>query len=381
MQGYVHPDFADVAARFGRQIARQRVGGGAVAVYHRGAAVVDVWAGDRNAAGEPWEKDTMSLSWSTTKGVASTALHILADRGMVGYDEPVARYWPEFAQAGKGAVTVRQVLAHEAGLHRLRDMIESAEDILDWERMSEGLAAAAPAYEPGTRSGYHALTYGNLIGEIVRRVSGKPVHEVVQVEIADPLGLDGLYLFTPPAERSRIAQPTRMPRMFEGGSAPEWMERRSTVLAEMLRVAPDGLGSLFWSTAVYDGCVPSANGVFTARSLARMYSAIAGGGQFEGVRLLSPETVEAMGEVQSNRPDAVVGFPMRWRLGYHLVGTTRGILPKAFGHWGYGGSGAWADPSRNLAVAMVVNRVAGTPFADHRMIQLSGAAVRCADSR
>ncbi|MBX7161886.1 MAG: beta-lactamase family protein [Acidimicrobiia bacterium] len=382
MQGFVHPDFADVAARFGRQIARQNVGGGSVCVYHRGECVVDVWGGDRNAAGEPWEHDTMALSWSTTKGVASTALHMLADRQMVDYEAPVCRYWPEFAQNGKGAITVREVMAHEAGLHRLAEMIDTCDDMLDWDRMTAGIEAAAPAYEPGTRSGYHALTYGNIVGEIVRRVSGKAVYEFVQVEIADPLGVDGLNLWVPPDQRHRVAQLTKMAAFLDGGRPmPAGLKRASAHLRELDAVSVPGMGSLFWSPRVFDGVVPSANGMFTARSLARMYAAIAEGGTLDGVRLLSPDTVDAMGKLQSRRVDAVVAFPMHWRMGFHLVGTPRGILPYAFGHWGYGGSGAWADPSRRLAVAMVVNRVAGTPFGDQRLAIASGAAVGAADKR
>lgn len=382
MQGFVHPDFAEVAARFGRQIAHQNVGGGAVCVYHRGECVVDVWGGDANAAGEPWEHDTMALSWSTTKGVASMALHMLADRKMVDYDAPVIRYWPEFGANGKESITVRQVMSHEAGLHRLAEMIDSAEELLDWGRVTAGIEAARPAYEPGTRSGYHALTYGNIVGEIVRRVSGKPVYEFVQVELADPLGLDGLNLWVPHDQRYRVAQLTKMAKFMEGNRPmPAVLARSSSHLREISAVAVPGLGSLFWSPRVFDGVVPSANGMFTARSLARMYAGIAEGGTLDGIRIVAPGTVEAMGEVQSRRADAVVAFPMQWRMGFHLVGTPRGILPHAFGHWGYGGSGAWADPSRRLSAALVVNRVAGTPFGDQRLVQISGSAVAAADRR
>lgn len=383
MQGFVHPDFAEVAARFGRQVATQNVGGGAVCVFHRGECVVDVWAGDRNAAGEAWEHDTMALSWSTTKGVASLALHMLADRQMVDYDAPVARYWPEFAANGKDGITVRQVMSHEAGLHRIDEMIESADDMLDWDRFAAGIESAAPAYEPGTKAGYHALTYGNIVGEIVRRVSGKAVYEFVQVEIADPLGLDGLNLWVPHEQRHRVAQLTRMPGYLDrpGAKMPAVLTRTSSHMRELEHVGLPGMGSLFWSPRVYDGVVPSANGIFTARSLARMYAAVAEGGTLDGVQIVSPQTVEAMGQVQNRRIDAVVAFPMQWRMGFHLVGTSRGILPYAYGHWGFGGSGAWTDPSRRLAAAMVVNRVAGTPFGDQRMVQISGAAVAAADRR
>lgn len=382
MQGFVHPDFAEVAARFGRQIAHQAVGGGAVCVYHRGECVVDVWGGDRNAAGEPWEHDTMALSWSTTKGVVSLALHMLADRQMVDYEAPVAAYWPEFARNGKESITIRQVMSHEAGLHRLTEMIDSADDLLDWERVTAGIESARPAYEPGTRSGYHALTYGNIVGEIVRRVSGKAVYEFAQVELADPLGLDGLNLWVPHDQRHRVAQLTKMSAFLDGARPmPAALARASSHLREISQVGVPGMGSLFWSPRILDAVIPSANGIFTARSLARMYAAVAEGGTLDGVRIVSPDTVDAMGRLQSRRVDAVVAFPMHWRMGFHLVGTQRGILPHAFGHWGYGGSGGWADPTRRLSVALVVNRVAGTPFGDQRLVQISGSAVAAADRR
>jgi CubicO group peptidase (beta-lactamase class C family) len=392
MQGTATEEFGEVSAVFRRQL-RRTSGGAAVAVYHRGRLVVDLWGGQQDED-NPWQRDTLAMCFSTTKGAASTALHVLADRGLVAYDEPVATYWPEFAANGKESLTVRHVLTHSAGLHRLRSLVDSANRMLDWEHMCEALAAARPAYPPGTRHGYHALTYGWLVGEIVRRVSGMPIGEFVRTEIAEPLGLDGLYLRLPESERGRVAELGAM-----GIPRPQWPPLRRVEkeigrqLGRMVSampvpvntrrlanaLAPRGIEELLWGVEIMDAEVPAANGFFTARSLARMYAMLAGRGKLDDVRLLSERTVRRLSEVQSRGPDLVLVLPMDWRLGYHRVLTARGPLPGAFGHFGFGGSGGWADPSRELAVAMVCSRGTGTPVGDVRILELGTAAVRSAE--
>ena len=160
------------------------------------------------------------MCWSTTKGVVATCAHVLADRGELDYDERVATYWPEFAQNGKGDITVRQVLSHSAGMHRLGTIIDHGSRILDWEHMTDSLARAKPAYQPGTSVGYHALTFGWLVGELVRRISGMPIEQFVQKEIAEPLGLDGLYIGCPPEQRHRVAPLAPMGTVFKVWSDP-----------------------------------------------------------------------------------------------------------------------------------------------------------------
>lgn len=189
MDGWVREDFGNVARVFRRQL-RRTTGGAAVAMYYRGELVADLWGGWQ-AERLPWQRDTLAMCFSTTKGVVSTALHLLADRGQIEYDAPVAAYWPGFAQGGKELVTVRHVLTHSAGLHRMRTLVDHARQMLDWTYMVTALERAEPAYEPGTRHGYHALTYGWLAGELIRRVSGRPVARFVEEELARPLGLDG----------------------------------------------------------------------------------------------------------------------------------------------------------------------------------------------
>jgi CubicO group peptidase (beta-lactamase class C family) len=205
LEGYVHPDFADVARTLRKLIPRDRAGGAAVCVYHRGEKVVDAWGGTLDEQGRPWAEDTLAFSFSTTKGVASTLLHVLADRGLVDYDTPVAEYWPEFAQAGKQRITVRQLMCHEAGLYHIADMVGHASEMLDWETMCRTLAAAEPCHEPGDAHGYHGLTYGWLVGEIACRVMGKPFSELIASELAKPLDLDGLYCGMPADQIHRCA--------------------------------------------------------------------------------------------------------------------------------------------------------------------------------
>ncbi len=181
IDGSTHPSYLPLAVALKKQLKRTS-GGAAVCVYQQGRCVVDIWGGKKDRSGTPWDRDTMSVSFSTTKGVASTALHIVADRGLIDYDKPVATYWPEFAQAGKAHITVRQVLCHQSGLHDIRNIVDRADRLLDWDHMVEALAAAAPADQPKTGSAYHALTYGWLIGEMIKRVTGKSFPEFIRLK-------------------------------------------------------------------------------------------------------------------------------------------------------------------------------------------------------
>jgi len=384
IQGDIHPDFWAVARALEQQV---RGSGG-------GAAVCGV----QDARGTPWRHETMALSFSTTKGVTSTALHLLADRGLVDYDAPVAEYWPEFAAGGKEDVTVRHVLCHEAGMYRLQGRIDHARRMLDWEHVCDALARGEPDHRPGARNAYHGLTFGWLVGEIVQRVSGASFADFVAKELAEPLGVDGLRIGVPREEKERVATLLGGALGRAGAGAGGSLPRESRILrwssraASLLRLPFDprrtadalvvpGVLGFFFSPEAVDAPIPAANGTFTARSLARLYAMLAGDGEIDGQRVLSTHTVMQATEIQNRRVDGVVPFPMRWRLGYHLAATTRGILPAGFGHFGYGGSGAWAEPERELAVAMVTNQVAGTPFGDLRMLRIGAAALRCADAR
>jgi CubicO group peptidase (beta-lactamase class C family) len=406
IDGWLHPDFGGVADALRRQL-RTWPGGAAVCVYHRGECVVDLWGGDRDREGRPWIRETMAPSFSTTKGVAATLLHVMVDRGLLDYDDRVADYWPEFAQAGKERITVRHVLAHQSGLYHIRQMIDHADRMLDWEHMVAAIERAAPMHPPGTRTGYHGLTFGFLVGEILQRVTGRRFPDLVQEELAAPLELDGLYVGAPSEAIRRAAEliwperpkrfgalpldppETRLGRAALAGVAPalEQVFRLFGVqldLRGMLdALAPRGIDAFdFGSARTLSTPIPAANGLFTARSLARMYAALASGGSIDGVRLLSPKTLSRATRVQSPTPGrAVMPYDMRWRLGYHGVLTTLGVPRNAFGHFGFGGSGAWACPRRQLAVALIVNSGMGTPFGDLRVVRVGGATLACADAR
>lgn len=401
LDGHLHPDFHPVAAALREQL-RSSPGGAAVCVYWRGKCVVDLWGGLKHADGTPWTHDTMAPSFSTTKGIAATLMHVLVDRGLVDYDDRVADHWPEFAQAGKEAITIRHVLAHQSGLYHIRQMIDHAERMRDWDYMIHAIERTPPIHPPGTRTGYHGLTFGYLIGEIAQRVTGRSFADLVQDEIARPLGLDGMYIGTPEHELPRAATliwPQRnvmTPRLPVGSGVMHWALREGSPIFQRLlafggidldlasildALAPRGISSFDFSAPETLRCsIPAANGLFTARSLARTYAALAAGGTIDGVRLLSPETVARATEIQSPAAGRVViPFDMRWRLGFHGVLTTRGVPRNAYGHFGFGGSGAWADPRRELAVALIVNSGLGTPFGDLRIARIGGAALASVD--
>jgi CubicO group peptidase (beta-lactamase class C family) len=398
LDGHIHPDFSAVEATLRDQL-RNYPGGAAVSVFHRGECVVDLWGGYKDDQGTPWTRDTMAPSFSTTKGVAATLLHIYADRGLIDYDARVSRYWPEFAQAGKAKITVRQVLAHQSGLYHIRQMIDHVDRMLDWKYMIQAIEQAKPAHMPGARTGYHGLTFGFLVGEIIQRVTGKKFSDLVQKEIARPLGLDGLYIGAPareipraatllfPDATQKLSRSSLGSKLEVGASRLSRLLRRVGVDADLGSLfdalAPRGVSSFdFGSPETLRVAIPAANGLFTARSLAKMYALLANGGEFDGVRLLSAETLAQATTLQKPTGKlSVIPFDMRWRLGYHGVVTTRGFPRKAFGHFGFGGSGAWADPTRDLSVALIVNSGLGSPFGDLRTARISGAALACANAR
>lgn len=381
-QGYVHPAFAEVATALRSTLRHKRGGGGAAAVYHHGEKVVDIWAGTQDQTGTRWGETTTAMSFSTTKGVVATAAHRLASRGLLDIEAPVGEYWPEFKAAGKENIRVANLLDHSAGMHRVRGVITDGEMLLDWDRVTAALAAAPAKYAPGAHHGYHAITYGYLVGEVLRRVAGGSVDDIVQAEIARPLEIEGMAIGARGLARENVAtlrtawpNAEKAQRFVRG--ADRWNRLQAPIDAFMIHDLPDVIDS----GAIYDVEAPALNGCFTARSLARMYSALATNESVDGSPFLSEEARRAATTVRTRSRDLVVGFPMRWRLGYHMAATNRGVLPAGFGHFGLGGSGGWADPSRELAVAMTCNRMAGTPFGDQRFLKIGAAAVKCAERR
>src|SRR3954453_7077594 len=386
--GTVNPDYVPVVRAF-RRLVGGRSGGGALVARVRGETVADLsigWA-DRERT-RPWTPETVAISFSTTKGVASTIIHRLADRGELAYDEPVATYWPEFAAGGKERVTVRDLLTHRAGLWSVRAVAERPEDLLDHLAMEERLAARTVT-APTERSAYHAITYGWLVAGLARRVTGgRGLAELVRTEVAEPLGVEGLHIGVDETARERIAQPVGSALRYLGAASryitPVLTGVKGTRAAQDALIAP-GFHELFegsepsiWSTEM-----PAVNGALSADALARLYGALANGGEDAGARLLSEETVRNLGRVQVRTADKVLGIRMRWRLGFHQAFGTGRKASRAFGHYGYGGSGGWADPGLGLSLGFVTNRIGSvtTPMADLTLYRLSNVVRECAVRR
>lgn len=391
LKGYIHPNFGQVARTFSEQLPVDRPGGAALCVYYRGEPVVDIWGGTINKEMEPWQADTLSLSFSTTKGIASTLLHKCVDQGLINYDDPVAKVWPEFGANGKRGITLRHIMSHEAGLYHFKHMVDHAERILDWEYMVEQLAKAAPRHKPGKTNGYHAFTYGWLAGEIARRaMDGKSFAELVKTEIADPLELDGLFVGLPKDQMHRRAhlvtnngRPGKKPKsklLAKGAMAAAVVGMRmvnfdfnETINAFHTRGMID---MDFNDESVVAASIPAVNGMFSAQSLAKLYSVMASGGDYKGKTFISRDTLAQVSQVQNRNLGRVIPMPMHWRLGFHRVFAFGQSVPQGFGHFGFGGSGAWCDPSRELSVGYVLNSGVGTPFGDARIVRINTVVLK-----
>jgi CubicO group peptidase (beta-lactamase class C family) len=358
VQGAADPNFACTVRGFAQMFPGRLFGGGALSVYLHGEPVVDVWTGYSDRRGrEHWSANTGAMVFSATKGMASTVIHRLADRGLIDYNAPVADYWPDFGANGKDAITVHDVMRHRAGLSQLNGV--SKGDLLDHELMEKRLAAAPANRLLVGRSAYHALTYGWLLSGIARAVTGKGMRELVRVELAGALNTDGLHLGRPPAD-----SPTRAAQILapQNTFANPFFNLLAPLVAGMQ--FSGFFGSLYFpgmksvvqgDIPFLDSEIPSANAVATARGLAKMYAAIANGGQVDGTRFLSPETTAALvGGQRDYWPDWNLFVPLAFHLGFH--GMPFGVMP-GFGHVGMGGSLGWADPATGLAFGFVHNRL------------------------
>jgi len=376
VHGAADPHFACAVRSFASMFPSRRFGGGALAVYLDGEPVVDVWTGWADRRGRvPWTADTAAMVFSATKGLASTVIHRLVDRGLIEYDVPVAHYWQEFGANGKADITVRQLMRHQAGLSALHGA--SKEDLLNHELMEQRLAAARPGYSFG-RSAYHALTYGWLLSGLARAVTGNGMRDLIRTELADPLGTDGLHLGRPPAEA-----PTRLAQIIMPQSALQ--NPVFNAVAPIIAGLPlsAGFGSMYFpgmkavaqgDIPLLDAEIPAANGVATARGLARMYGAIANGGRIDGTQFLSAEVTAGLTGRRSLRLDGNLAIPLSFHLGYHRLPLD--VIP-GFGHVGLGGSLGWADPGSGLAFGFVHNRLL-TPFVvvDHAGFVATSALCR-----
>ncbi len=327
--------------------------GAAVSVVVDGKAVVDLWAGHADASRDrPWERDTIVNVYSTTKGMAALCGHILADRGQLDFEAPVVEYWPEFGQAGKETMPVAYLFSHQAGLYAVTAELKG-DEALDWDTMTGLLAAQEPLWTPGEKQGYHAVTFGYLVGEIVRRISGRTIGAFLADEVTGPLGVDFL-IGTPAGEDHRIAdmqQPAPPPADAPASplNDPDGPFARATRMRSNLDV-----NSREWRAAE----IPSSNGHGNARALARIYGALARGGEIDGVSLLSAEAIKRAAAERVSSHDEVLPMATRRSLGYMLpLGDLDQRGPNAFGHAGMGGSLGYADPDTKLGFGYVMNQM------------------------
>jgi CubicO group peptidase (beta-lactamase class C family) len=384
VSGHCDPAFARVRAAFEAGF-EPRAGSGvhelgaAVALYVDGRPVVDLWGGWADAARtRTWERDTLVCVFSCTKGMIALCAHLLADRGRLDYDAPVALYWPEFAEAGKDAVTVRQLMSHQAGLPALREPLPPG-GIYRWDLVTRALAAEKPFWPPGSAHGYHTLSYGHLVGELVRRIDGRDPGRFFREEIAEPLDVDfwiGLGAehdartaeLAPPPEASQLGPVARRAL----GVDPERIERYD----DPHLLVPPIVNSRAWRGAQ----IPGGNGHGHARALARVYAALACGGALDGVRLLSPRTIERAAERQVIGMDRTIGIETEFALGFHRNGASPlmrlGDAPTAFGHGGAYGSIGMADPAARIGLGYVMNQC-GEPLGDPRGPSLVKAVYAC----
>jgi CubicO group peptidase (beta-lactamase class C family) len=321
-----------------------------VAAYFEGKLVVDAWSGvaDRTT-GAPVTGETLFTVFSCTKGVAATVIHLLADRGRLDYDDPIARHWPEFGAAGKGRVTVRQALAHLSGVPQVPDSL-TADDLADWDKVCAAIAAEAPLWVPGTRTGYHALTYGWIVGEVARRVDGRPIARIVEEDICRPLGIDDLFLGIPDRVEDRVAR-------LENGPPPPTQAPPDALMNRAIPGEIANFPRVFNRSHIRRASIPGAGGIMSARALARHYAALAG--EVDGVRLLDAERVRIASTPQTGEVDLVLGEPQRKGLGYFLGGplSPMGNRVEVFGHTGAGGAIGFADPDHRFAFALTKNRL------------------------
>jgi CubicO group peptidase (beta-lactamase class C family) len=343
--------------------------GASVAVFLRGEPVVDIWGGLADqVSGAPWERDTLTNVWSTTKTMTFLCALMLADRGELDFGAPVSRYWPEFGDAGKENVEVRHLMGHTSGLSGWEEPLDVTQ-LADWERCTSLLAAQKPWWEPGTASGYHALTQGYLIGEVVRRITGDTIGTWFAREVAGPLGAD-FFIGTPESEDHRISNVIPPPPLDMDGLG---MNVTDITVKTFMNPPLDASQAhhAWWRRAE----IPAANGHGNARSVAAVQSIIAGRGEARGVRLLSAGATDAIFEEQSNGTDLALGVPIRFGMGYGLGNEFMPLGPRACFWGGYGGSLIVMDQDAELTVCYVMNRMESGLVGDARGAAIMLAAV------
>ena len=375
--GFVEPGFEPVRDAFAANFEQGLELGASCAVTHHGELVVDLWAGDADPDGRPWVSDTIVNTFSVTKTMAAIAVLVLADRGAIDLGEPVAAHWPEFALNGKAAITISQVMSHSSGLSGFDPPIPDTEFLYDWDACCERLAAQAPWWEPGTASGYHAVTQGYLLGEVVRRVTGTSIGSFFRDEIAGPLGAD-FHIGLPPALDERVAELVPPASgMGEGsdGTAPDSVAARTGASTPLSGAEPN---TRAWRAAE----LPAIGGIGNARSVARIHAMLACGGELDGVRIMSEAGVEAACAEQCRGIDLVNGVELAWGNGFGLNSEATPVSPnpRALFWAGWGGAFSVIDLDARMSVAYVMNQMASDPAADFRGGLLAATALSCASA-
>ena len=377
-QAEVHGDcderYAAVRTVLENNLASGADVGASVAVYVDGEPVVDIWGGYTDETkSSPWQRDTIVNVYSTTKTMTALSALVLADAGELDFDAPVSTYWPEFAAAGKESVQVRHLMSHTAGLSGWAEPME-ATDLYDWEKATSLLAAQEPWWTPGTASGYHAVTQGYLVGEVVRRITGQTLGTFFAKHIAEPLGAD-FHIGLDAADDSRVATLLPPPPLTQQmGDLPADSVIRRTFTNPTVEVAATQTRE--WRAAE----IPAANGHGNARSVAAVQSVLACGGEARGVRLLSEPGCNRVFEEQSNGTDLVLGIPVRFGMGYGLASEAMPLGPRTAFWGGYGGSVIVVDLDLRIAVAYVMNRMEAGLVGDTRGMEVVQAAVVAAMS-
>ena len=367
VHGDCKENFEPVREAFANNFDQDLELGASVCVTVDGESVVDLWAGDADPQGTPWKNDTIVNVYSTTKTMAALCVLMLADRGEVDLDAPVAKYWPEFAQNGKENVLVRHVMSHSSGVSGFDPPI-SPEQLYDWDGITAQLASQPAWWEPGTASGYHSLTQGYLQGEIVRRVTGDSLGTFFRKEVSEPLGPD-FHIGLAPAHDSRVGElipPTRPPATQE--TKLDSIAMRTLMSCDLDATEPQ---TRAWRAAE----IPAAGGIGNARSVGRIHSALACHGTVDGVRILSPAGVDVILEEQTKGIDHVFGIPMRFGMGFGLNSEAFPISPnpRSFFWGGWGGSLAIIDLDARLTISYVMNRMAADLLGDLRGSRIAGA--------
>lgn len=392
-QGVVDERFIDLAQLFSKlQDTRSTLGGAALAVYFQGHKVVDIYTGQKSVD-DKWQADTLSICYSTGKGVLATLAHIMVTHGILTYDQPIAHYWPEFAQNGKAQITLRHILSHQSGLYDVRNNIAEATEMADWHHMLDVMAKAKPRFSFGTDFAYQPLTFGWLVGGVLEKASNQSLAHLMQMYLVEPLALDGAYFGVPDEQLNRVARllpkiqketqletknkKTAVRQTSSLDKLIEWSGQNPQDFQDAM--IPKGMKNFsFFSDQGMQAVIPAANGAFTANSLAKMYAMLANRGVWENETLISSHVFNQLSEVQSRKRDRIMPIPMHWRLGYHRV-LSLGKLSKGFGHIGFNGSGAWCDPERQLSFAYTHNFPTGSLVGDYRLWALTQETLRCAD--